>query len=215
MRWLLPIALALSCSGFAQPQRLVSLEVAAINAQGEPVTDLQSTDVQVREDGKPMTIVFFRFAGDHRAALPPAAGEFSNRPRPAAMLILFDRWNERIVTAASGWNDIDNALRHKESADRVYIYFLTSHGELFPVHPMPFGEGHSANEAISPAALVTELDQAVRNLHGLRDQDSIDPVIRANTTFQALAGLIQQMAWIPGRKNLIWVTHGVPLIVPT
>jgi len=214
MRVFLSIALALGWNAFAQTQRLVSLDVAAIDAQGGAVTDLQAADVQVREDGKPMPIVFFRFAGDHRLAIPPAPGEFTNRPMPAPMLILFDRWNERIMTAASGWNDIDNALRHKESADRVYIFFLTSHGELFPVHPMPFGEQGTGSDEISPAGLVTKLDQAVHKLQGLRDVDAIDPIARTNTTFQALAGLLQQMAWISGRKSLIWITHGVPLTAP-
>ncbi len=192
--------------------RLVNINVAATNAKDEPVTDLRAADVQVREDGKPRPVVFFRFAGTKRAVAPAAPGEFINRPALPPMVILFDRWNERILTASSGWLDIRSALRLMPSVDRVYIYFFTNRGDLFPIHPFPSaGTEQRVAEPLSADGLVAKLDAAVRNLNGFRDSRFQDPVLRENQTFQVLTTLATQMSSIAGRKSLIWITHGIPL----
>lgn len=211
-----PAALALFAASLAfgqseVPQALVRLSVSVTNAKGEPVTDLEPADLHVREDGKPRQIVFFRFAGKKDQG-EPAAGEFSNRRRSAPTVILFDRWNERMLTATSAWQGIRDALPHMNSVDRFFIYFLTNHGDLFPVHPLPSTDA-DLRAAPNPSAseLRAKLDDAVQKLRGFRDFDAQDPGIRATTTFQALTALGTQMASLAGRKNLIWVTHGIPL----
>jgi VWFA-related protein len=193
-------------------QRLVRLSVAATNAQGEPVIDLQAADIQVLEDGKPRPAVFFRFAGSKRSVDPPAPGEFINRPSSIPTVILFDRWNERMLTSARALTELAAALQHLESANQIYVYFLTGTGELLPVHPLPLtaADLRAAPEQ-TVATLRDELDKAVRQVQGFRAADAVDPVQRASTTFQALGALGAQMTAISGRKNLIWITHGVPL----
>jgi len=216
----LAFSIALACSSCAlvcaaeleSPQRLVSLEVAAISAAGDPVTDLHEAEIQVREDGKLRPVVFFRFAGNNRPLAMAAPGEFVNRPAPAPTLILLDRWNQRMLIAAAAWLGITTGLQSMESVDRVYIYFLTNHGDLFPVHPLPATDADlRAAPAPSAKELTAKLDDAVRKLPEFRDIDVQDPVLRANATFLALNALGTQMASIARRKNLIWVTHGIPL----
>lgn len=216
-----PLVLAALAAGsllFAQkddsetPQRLVRLSVIATDAKGDPVTNLQASDLRVREDGKPRTLAFFRYTGARLAA--PPAGETINRPPLTPTLVLFDRWNERMMTAAEAWGDIGNTLAHLESIESVYIYFLTNRGELYPVHPLPATDADlRAQTSPTPAQLRGELDDAVKKLAGFRVMDALDPVYRANVTMRALGTLGRQMATIFGRKNLIWVTHGFPLTV--
>ncbi len=212
------VGLAAQC-GFGQPSlvlvesphRLVRVSVVATNPKGEPITELKAADLLVREDGKVRPIVFFRFAGRKRAAAS-GPGEFVNHPAPPPVVILFDRWNERMMTAAAGLNDIGRALQHLESVDLVYIYFLTNHGDLFPVHPLPATDADlRATGETTSADLIAKFNDAVRRLNGLRDPDVQDTILRSNKTFQALDALGTQMASIPGRKSLIWITHGVPL----
>jgi VWFA-related protein len=192
------------------PQNLVHLSAVATDAKGEPLSDLKASDVQVREDGKTRPIVFFRYAGPKRPTLPAVEGEFSNKPAAPPTIILLDRWNEAILTAASAWLDIGSALKRMESVDRVYIYFLTNKGDLYPVEPLP-----SDTRATTPTGdeLAAKLDEAVRKLPGFRNVDADNPILRANTTLRVLTSLGQLMATIAGRKNLIWVTHGFPLTV--
>jgi VWFA-related protein len=212
---LLFVALVGPSIALAQTERLVRLDIVATNAKGEPVTDLKSSDIQVREDGKPQRIVFFDPPGSTPVLAPSAAGEFVNRREPIPTIILFDRWNERILTADSGWMDISAALEGLESVEQIYIYFLTNRGELFPVHPLPGTDADPRNAPRpSPSQLRALLDDTVRQLHGFRDIDVQDPFLRANTTFQAIGALSARMASIAGRKNLIWVTQGIPLSVP-
>jgi VWFA-related protein len=194
-------------------QRLIKLDVAAVDAKGAPVTDLRAADIQVREDGKPHPVVFFRFSGSRRPIAPAGPGEFLNRPAPPATVILLDRWNERLMTMAAAWQDVSAAVAHMETLDRVYLYILTNRGDVVPVYPLPPADAdlHAAPPPTSED-LVARLNDAVRTLTGLRDVETLDPLQRADTTMMAL-GLFSKMASIAGRKNLIWVTHGFPLQV--
>lgn len=217
LRAILPLiaatgALAQPMENAEAPERLVRLNVAAIDARGVPVTDLRVGDIHVREDGKVRPTVFFRRAGPDRAMMPLAEGDTANRPAVTPTLILFDRWNERIMTALSAWVGLGNALQGLSSVENVYIYFLTNQGDLLGVHPLPPSNADLRKLVEpTPAQLRTELDDAVRKLNGLRGVEVRDQILRANTTFRALNALGSQMAAIAGRKNLIWVTHGFPL----
>jgi VWFA-related protein len=198
----------------AGTQRLVTLNVAATDSKGAPVTDLHSTDIQLREDGKPQPIAFFRFAGNTRTPAPLAAGEFANHAAPPPVVILLDRWNERLVTSSRSGIALGTAIQRLETVGNVYIYFLTNKGELAPVHPLP-GSGEELRAAAdpSPAELRAELDKAIQEFQGFRTRDDLS--VRIDTTFRALEMLSAKMAALAGRKNLIWVTEGIPLTVRT
>jgi VWFA-related protein len=194
--------------------RLVRLNVSATTSKGEPITDLAASDIEVREDGQVRPVIFFRFAGAKRTTLGTRAGEIANHPGPEPTVILLDRWNETAVTAASAWIDIGAALQHVETVENIFIYFLTNHGELIPVNVLPPADADlNGPPALTPEELRSKLDQAVRNMSGLRSVDAIDPIKRANATFKALETLAGEMAAINGRKSLIWVTHGIPLSI--
>jgi VWFA-related protein len=190
-------------------QRLVELTVAATDAKGDPVADLRPEEVQVRE-GTLRSVAFFRFAGSKRAVLAQGPGEFVNRAGPPPMLILLDRWNERLTTMSKASQALGEALSHLESVERVYVYILTGRGDLLPVRPLPGVDIDLQAEPPTPAELVAKLKDAVRTTEGIRYADSRDPAQRANTTFQAL-GIFKRMDLFAGRKDLVWISHGIPL----
>jgi VWFA-related protein len=191
----------------------MKLSVAAVDARGRAVVDFLDKEISVREDGRPARVVFFRFAGSKRQfAAAPGTDDYANRPSPIPTVILLDRWNERLLTTADSSAEVTHALHHLELSGGIYVYFLTNHGDLFSVHPLPGtdadlrGATHS-----SPVELAAKLEETVRDFAGFRDTEAQDWGIRVNATFQALDSLGMQMASIPGRKNLIWITHGLPL----
>src|SRR5581483_5178283 len=198
----------------AYSQGLVRLDAIATTSKGEPVTDLKIDELRVREDGKLRPIVFLRRPVPAAAAEMLAPGEYANRAQPAPTLILLDRWNERLLTAASAVGDLASTVQHMESMSNVYIYILNNHGELVPVRPVPNPESdmRPVFEA-TPAQVAADLDAAVKKMQGFRDVDSVDPIYRANLTFQAMELIGQRLASFSGRKNLVWVTHGFPISV--
>lgn len=202
----------LAQSNESAPQRkLITLNLAATNSREEPVSDLKSADIQLREDGKPQPIVFFRFAGGASKTAPSAAGEFANHAAPPPVVILLDRWNERLVMSSRSGIELGAAIQRMEKVGNVYIYFLTNKGELAPVHPLPgAGEGPRPAANPSPAELRAELDRAIQQFQGFRNRDDLST--RINTTFQGLQALTAQMSALAGRKSLIWVTEGIPLM---
>jgi hypothetical protein len=108
--------------------------------------------------------------------------------------------------------ELGAAIQRLETVGNVYIYFLTNKGELAPVHPLPgAGEDLRAEANPSPAELRAELDHGIQQFQGFRSRDDLG--VRINTTFQALEALCNKMSAVAGRKSLIWVTEGIPLML--
>jgi VWFA-related protein len=195
----------------ASRRRLITLNVAATNSRDEPVMDLKSTDIQLREDGKPQPVVFFQFAGSTHAMAPPGPGEFANHAEAPPVVILLDRWNERLVMSSRSGIELGAAIQRMEKVGNIYIYFLTNKGELASVHPLPGADEdlHPAPNP-SPAELRAELDQGIQQFQGFRNRDDLST--RINTTFRGLQTLSAKMTALAGRKSLIWITEGIPLM---
>jgi len=197
----------------AQPPssgKLITLNVAATNSRDEPVTDLQASDLQLREDGKPQPIAFFHFAGSNRNSAAHSPGEFDNHAAAAPVIILFDRWNERLVLAGRSGIELGTAIQKLETAGNIYIYFLTNKGELAPIHPLPGTDADLRAADPSPQELRDELEHGIQEYQGFHARDDMN--VRLQKTFDGLNMLRLKMGTLAGRKSLIWVTQGLPLV---
>jgi VWFA-related protein len=205
----------------AEPEaqlKLVDLNVVAFDNHNQPVTDLTAADFQVSDAGKPERIVFFR--GNDAALLAGSQlgpREFTNRSGGQARhvtVILFDFLNDNMGASGAAEQQLVHALEKLESGDDLYLYFLTKEGRVFPVHPLPGAEGGIQPSEASPWTKQSKqlLDQAMKATAGLR-QAGIDMVGQINLTFKALAAVAGQLSAIPGRKDLVWITHGVPISI--
>jgi VWFA-related protein len=140
-----------------------------------------------------------------------APGEFDNHAAPPPVVILLDRWNERLVMSGRSGIELGAAIQHLETVGNVYIYFLTNKGELVPVHQLPGTDGDVRAVAdLSPTELRAELDRGIEEYQGFRAHDDLN--VRLQKTFDALNSLRARMGAIAGRKSLIWVTQGIPLV---
>lgn len=193
--------------------KLLDLNVVALDVHEQPVNDLTVDDFQVTDAGKPQKIVFFR----HRdAALrqPPklAPNELSNRgPEsvPYATVILFDLMNESFGTRGTAANEIIKTLERLDRPDYLYLYLVTIDGRLFAVHGLPTGE-EGSDAAQWTKQIKTQLDSALKTVLRNRPVD-IDIAIRTQMTFTVLDQMGLELSRVPGRKNVVWVTDGVPI----
>jgi VWFA-related protein len=197
-----------------QPARLIKLNVVALDAQGQPVTGLRSADFQLQEDGKSRDIAFLRFTGGHALSAKPGPSEYSNGAGAAShtTVVLVDLLSDRILSDAVIGRELTDALKNLESSEDLYLYFLTSRGDLYPIHPLP-----KPDTVVTPAAepwtrnIAPMLQAAIKELFGIKPVDDRDVKVRFDLTVKALEELGGQMTEISGRKNLVWVTHGFPI----
>ncbi len=199
----------------SQEPRLLTVDVVAVDSHGQPVNDLTADDFQVTDANKAEKMVFFRHRDATLWQVPKLApNEFSNRDGSAithATVILFDLMNESFSTRGTAADQINKCLENLESADDVYLYLLTVEGRLFGVHGLPGAEEHPEPDAAPWNKKIKPLmDRALRDVLRTRPVE-VDVAIRVQLTFAALDAMGAQLSRIPGRKNVVWVTDGVPI----
>jgi len=213
-------AAPLELSGSAPPKKEeVILNVTALDTRGYPVSDLTNADFQIVEDTTPRAITSFKVTSAHNAPMT----------HPPPIVILFDlmnmSWSEREYVA----NRIIKVLSPLETEVGIYLYLLTTDGELYPVRP--HGTGQAA--AIGQGSIVDRADtdkaddppwtkavrpllmQAINEVRGFQDDDHQSEAWRAPLTFLRLSELEDDFSAVRGPKTLIWVTGGVGIHVPS
>jgi VWFA-related protein len=219
LRLLLGLLAASLLAGDEAPKpdsRLIDLNVIALDAHGEPVTDLTADDFQVTDAGKSRTLSFFRHNGAQAEQIqPPGLNEFTNRVNGEpthATVLLFDLMNEGFSSRGTAANEIVRYLQTLESADSLYFYILTINGRLVALRPIP-EEGAAPPAPGTPPwtrQIRARIDEALKSLTANRSSD-IDVAGRVQLTYTALNDLGGQLSTMPGRKNVVWVTDGVPI----
>src|SRR5271165_5413543 len=135
------VSLALAASGLlAQapaPGPLVRIYPVALDASGQPVTDLTADDFKIVDQNKAQTIFTLRKPRTEAAAKLDTL-EFSNRTSstPHATVILFDLMNHNQPDRLDVWHALDKSLPQLESGDSLYFYVFTLEGDLVPIHPL-------------------------------------------------------------------------------
>jgi VWFA-related protein len=208
---------ALQASGQEKPEpRLVNLNVVAVDNKGQPVDDLTADDFQITDSGKPPKIVFFRHKDTRLWEVPVLApNQVSNRRGvkvPRATVILFDLLNESFGTRGVARAEIERYLQTLENAEDLYLYILTVQGRLYPVHGLPEDADDLSQAGQSPwtSRIRPIMDRVMNAVTQVRPVD-IDVAVRVQLTYQALDALGLQLTRIPGHKNIVWVTDGVPI----
>ena len=185
--WVLILVCAASVAAFPQTSARITLNVVAFDSHDQIVGDLTSQDFQVSDQGKPQRIVSFYRNADPQA--PP-------------VVILFDLLNDGLGNRGYGTKEIIQALEHLESSDSLYLYLLTSQGQT-PVRGLPTPQEHNPPEKTPWTDHIKPLLQrAIEHGYGLKGNGI--------STFPALESLGAALKPFPGRKNLIWITSGVP-----
>lgn len=205
-------------SGALGPTRMVKLNVEVEDRRGRPVSGLAAEDFHVYDQGRPQKIVRFRTEEGRgkRLELRAGEGEVSNRSAeapPHVTLILFDLLNTNMDDQGFARGRIIGALKKLEPAEYVYLYLLTIAG-LIPLEGLPAPGEEAPAKAEEPwtREIQQRLDSAMKSVNRLGPQhDNLFPLDRVNMTYSAIEGLLGRLGAVAGRKNLVWITHGVPV----
>lgn len=190
-------ALAGQAGDSPQHGKPVILNVVATDHAGRPVTYLKPGDLRVLDDGAQRQITSLR--------------RNTGQPHPV-LLILLDQMDLDFQQAGYHAEQLRRCLAALTRSDTVYLYLLAANGSLYPVHAVPDADGpRSADDAAWVEHADALLSQALSRVNQARAVRFISHAEeRFKLTGNALASLEEKMSRLHGRKQLIWITDGIP-----
>jgi len=176
------------------PDGRIHLDVLVSDAAGKPVPGLQPLDFKILDDNQPRRILSFR-AFDGITAKPNP---------PVEVILLFDTLNLPFEQVAITRQEIATFLGQNGGhlAQPVSLMLLTDAG--LRIQPRPSVDGN---------ALLAVLDQIKGNISTINPAMGADGSLqRFQLSLRQMAGMAENEAARPGRKLLIWVGPGWPML---
>ena len=178
----------------AAPEGRIHLDVLVSDAAGKPVLSLEPLDFKIMDDNQPRKILSFRsFDG------------ISVKPDPPVeVILLIDATNLPFQQVSFTRQEIVRFLRQNGGhlAQPVSIMLLTDAG--LRVQPRPSVDGN---------ALVTVVDQIKGSIHTINSAEGAEGDLeRFQLSVRKMATIGENEARRPGRKLLIWVGPGWPML---
>jgi VWFA-related protein len=200
--------------------RLVLVDVVGTDSKGQPVPDLNASDLTVLEDGKPQKISGFNFersdASSARVAqiqLPPSV--VTNAPKfqsNSLNVILFDTANGDFTEQVYAHDQLLKFLNGAALDRPVAIFALQTQLKL--LHDFS-----TDNKALSAAVAKYRPPAKNNNSESMESRASAFSTRGdyhtserdIENTLNQLNVLAKVLAGYPGRKNLIWLSESFPL----
>jgi VWFA-related protein len=212
---------------FRAGTKLVQVDVVVRDKKG-PVAGLTKGDFTVLDDGKPQEIAVFSVKSfsakpaqrAERTAMPLPPGAVSNRLElggtPATeTIILVDQKNTQRTDQAYAIQRIAKFIEKRHKGDQIGIYSFGKDG-------MQAVQELTDDEALLSRAVnrVAPQDPNYRSpdTTGMTGRAAVEYELamieeRVADTKHVLEASARHLAKVPGRKNLIWITAGFPLII--
>ncbi|HEV2469272.1 MAG TPA: VWA domain-containing protein [Candidatus Sulfotelmatobacter sp.] len=224
---------------FRTSSHLVLLDAVITDKNGNPVPRLTAKDFELKEDGKVQKLAFVTPPGEREnQAVPPTlpAGVYSNSPRyrlsgPAPIAIILDSANTTFKDQLYARTEMLKYLKAQHSPEqRIAIFALTD--KLSLVQDFT-GDAATLQAALENLNLtVPELSrtasggeaqlrdlrvnaqqyQALVQAFGKfqRSQSQYSIARRVEVTLDAMRRITRMLGGLPGRKNIIWISGGLP-----
>jgi VWFA-related protein len=228
---------------FRSGVKLIEATVVVHDRSGQPVSDLSAADFRIFEDGKEQKIEFFAVNGAQAAdtsvkSFPPPKNVFSNRVEErggGVVAILFDRLNSRAEDQKLARDQIVSFLLTLKPEDRIALYVLESDA-IKVLHEFSSDTralvaalsrrlGNSSvellrSEELAPDFAPTGLaaldeDTAAWLTRTMENVSESYLIRRGLLSANALETIADHLRSMPGRKSLIWVSGGFPIVIPT
>jgi VWFA-related protein len=195
---------AANAKSTALPQtvnRRIGLDIIVTGPDGKPVTGLTAADFTIEDNGQPQKAAMF-FAVNPAGSNAP--GKIDAGLATEAMLMI-DTVNDPFSDVAYARNEVSKFLRQNggQLAQPTSIYFFTGNGAE-----------HMAGPSRDGNLLAKAVDDAEGRLHPVRrSQGFYGEGERVQMSLSALVDLTAQKSTAPGRKILIWISRGWPLLI--
>ncbi len=216
--------------------RLVQVSVI-VQRHGQPVADLKKEDFEIKDNGKLEKISAFSVESTGGAstlprvakALPP--GIFTNELEQQAgtpggvTIILLDNMNTNLQDQVIARHQVIKYLQTIKPEDRIGIYafgnglkvlhdYTTDSSDLIARLGKYRGENLPDLSASEPHSMDPEmvgLNNWLMGGGGSGAERDFYTINRVQGTLKAIEFIANNLANLPGRKNLVWVSGGFPL----
>ncbi len=227
---------------FTSHSELVLVPAVVTDKSGTHVSGLTKEDFVVLEDGKPQAISVFEEIKANSGAIqriPNAAGQFGNSLEsqgrsPRLLIVALDMINTPSLLQANAKNEVLKFLSKSIDPANPTEFVLITRGGLHVIHDFN-GDPRvlaaalqrltgtrndlAEKESLSPVPPNTDALSGVLARLAQEENESklqVQTFERRSaiiTTMQALQQIAGEVAGVPGRKALIWVSAGFPASV--
>jgi len=174
----------------------IDLDLLVADSSGKPVADLEPFDFTLLDDNQPRKVLSFRRTdGTVGSRFDP----------PVEVIIVLDAVNLNYQAVERIRLDVDRYLRQNGGhlAQPFSIFMLTSEG--LRVQPAPSRDGNALAAALDQSTGTVRSRGTAGDVFGLAEQ--------FHTSIQTIAGIGENEAHKPGRKMLIWLGPGWPMLM--
>jgi VWFA-related protein len=177
-------------------QGTIHLDVVVTDGAGQPVAGLQQQDFSLLDNRKPQPILSFRavdgIAGDGTAANPPVQ-----------VILLIDMANNLLHNVAYQRYQIDKFLKQNggKLVQPLSLMILSDQG--VKEQPQPSTDGNW---------VAGGLDKIETAIHTIPVAGGYDAIERMDLSLRALRQIVAVEGQRPGRKVLIWIGQGWPML---
>jgi VWFA-related protein len=176
-------------------QRPIFLDVSVTDRSHKTVADLEPFDFSVLDENRPQKIMGFRRAdGTTGSKIDP----------PEEVIIVLDAVNLPYQPVTRVRLELEKFLRANGGhlAQPVSIYIFASDG--LHVQPTPSKDGNALANIVDQAGGTMRAREITGGVYAIEEQ--------FKDSYKAITGIAENMSHKPGRKELIWLGSGWPLL---
>ncbi len=180
----------------ASTSRTLTFDVVVTDKSGAAVPNLQPGDFVVNDNRQPTKILSFA------AHLPPPSADQVDAT--SEIFLIFDEVNASFAKGAYEREEVQRFLRQNQGAltHPVSLGFFTDSG--LQIQTQPSADGN---------ALATAIEQRVHSFRNIGPGQGFQgDEIRLRLSLDALLSLATQEQGRPGKKMVIWISPGWPLL---
>ncbi|MGD0443190.1 MAG: VWA domain-containing protein [Edaphobacter sp.] len=178
-----------------------ALDVAVTDKSGKAVKGLEQKDFTVLDNGHPQNILSFKATGGGSETATAVA---QPADPPVRIILLIDEVNTDFRRVAS-------------ERDEIKRFLLQNGGTL--THPMSLAFFSDTGTEVQPSAsrdgngLLAMFDQHETALRTVRRSEGVYGALdRFQLSMKALQTLVEQEGRLPGRKVVVWISPGWPIL---